>query len=93
MSRFVLSSPSNSALLLSLRIAPCELLLRPTPFPATLVHARKGLPTFDRRLCAGCSSRKGEASLGGKAVKCNYAIDKTAAPMFPCVKSILEQHI
>jgi len=35
----------------------------------------------------------GEASLGGKAVKCNYAIDKTAAPMFQCVKSISEQHI
>ena len=64
MSRFVLSSPSNSALLPSLRIAHVNFSRRPAPFTATLVHEHEGLPTFDRRVCAGCSSRMGGSEPG-----------------------------
>ena len=69
MSRFVLSSPSNSALLSSLRVAPCELLLRVTPLTVTFVHARKGLPTFYRRACADCLPRLGGSESGRQSYR------------------------
>ena len=84
MARFVLSSPSNSALLPSLRIAPCELLLRPTPFPVTLVYAWKGLPTFSRWVCnGGLPIKRGtEPGRQSDAMQLMYKIERRRRPCF-----------